>query len=88
MTRRAIKKWLRRAEDALREERFADAAGIYDEMLHRFEEETPSLLDHAGVIFGKVRALHGLDYEREAIAVAESAGDLLRIHAGLEKVAA
>jgi hypothetical protein len=77
MTRRAIKKALRRAEDALRVERFSEAANIYDDMLRAFEVERPSLLDHAATLYGKVRALHAMGRESEAAALAESAIDIL-----------
>lgn len=88
MARRAIKKALKRAEEHLREGRFADAAAVYDELLRRFEQEPPSLLDHAGVIYGKVRALHGLGDHQEAIAYAESAVEILSVHRPLTEVAA
>jgi hypothetical protein len=88
MTRRATKKALRKAEEAMICGRYADAAAVYDAMLKDFEDEFPSLLDHAAVIWGKVRALHGMGDEVAADELAESAVYLLSVHTMLEAVAA
>lgn len=68
--------------------RYGEAASIYDAMLKDFDEEFPSLLDHAAVIWGKVRALQGMGDEVEADELAESAVYLLSVHTMLEAVAA
>jgi hypothetical protein len=88
MTRRGTKKALRRAEEALRRGDYVEAVAIYDAMLNGFEEEAPSLLDHAAVIWGKVKALNALGDEQGATKVAESAVYVLSVHTLLEAAAA
>lgn len=88
MTRRGTKKALRKAEEALRNGQYQEAAAIYDAMLASFDEEFPSLLDHAAVIWGKVQAANGLDDEVGATKLAESAVYLLSVHTLLEATAA
>jgi hypothetical protein len=87
MSRRTIKKVLRRAEDAMREERYADAESIFRYLLDSFEASPPSLLDHAGAIYGLVRALHAQDESDRAIAVAESAARMLESRRAVELAA-
>lgn len=79
MSRRTIKKLLRRAEEAMLDERFADAEAIYRRMFDAFNDSAPSLLDHAGCIYGLVRALFLLNRDSEATALAESAIDVLSV---------
>lgn len=88
MTRRSTKKALKRAEIALREERYLDAAATYEYLLCSFAQETPSLLDHAAAIWGKVVALQALGKEREADWLAESAVEILSVHAPMHELAA
>lgn len=87
-SRSPIKKALRRAEDAIRERQFADAAEIYGRLLRSFEAEVPSLLDHAGALYGMILALRGLGDEKEANALADSAVEILSIHRNLTEIAA
>jgi hypothetical protein len=77
MTRRAIKKMLRRSEEAIREDRPGDAECIYRTLLEAFQTEPPSLLDHAAAIYGLVKSLHAQDETERAIAVAQSACSIL-----------
>lgn len=77
MARRATKKLLRRAEEALNERRLVEAERMYGELLTRFEQITPSLLDHAACVFGLIRTLYALDRDDDARAVAEDAHRLL-----------
>jgi hypothetical protein len=77
MSRRAIKKMLRRAEEAIRDERFDDAENIYRRMLDAFSITTPSLLDHAGAIWGLVQTLHYKNQPERAIQMAQEAGNII-----------
>lgn len=88
MTRRGTKKALRRAEEALRRGDYAEAVELYSAMLTGFEEEAPALLDHAAVIWGKVKALNALGDDTGATKLAESAVYLLSVHTLLEAAAA
>jgi hypothetical protein len=77
MTRRAVKKALRRAEEALQAQRYLEAHGIYAGLLMALEGSEVSLLDHAACIYGLVRALHALEQTQAAIDLAESAVERL-----------
>jgi hypothetical protein len=77
MSRRAIKKMLRRAEEAIRDERFDDAEIIYRRMLDAFSITTPSLLDHAGAIWGLVQTLHYKNQTERAIQLADEARNII-----------
>jgi hypothetical protein len=88
MTRRGTKKAFRKAEEALRNGQYEQAAAVYNAMLAGFDDEFPSLLDHAAVIWGKVQALNGMGDELGATQLAESAVFTLSVHTMLEAAAA
>lgn len=77
MTRRATKKMLRRAELAFSQERFHDAERTYRDMISRFQDSAPSLLDQAACLIGLIRTLYAMNRDSDAVVVAESAGDIL-----------
>ena len=73
MTRRATKKMLRRAEQALREQRCFEAEEIYMTLMNHFESEPPSLLDYVACVFGLIRTFYATNRDEEARALAYSA---------------
>jgi hypothetical protein len=77
MTRRAVKKALRRAEEALQAQRYLEAHSIYAGLLMMLEGSQTSLLDHAACIYGLVRTLHALEETQAAIDLADSAVERL-----------
>lgn len=83
MTRRAIKKLMRRAEEALSEERYRDAEVIYSSMLHEFRRETPSLLDHAACLFMLIQTLHAQGQTEQAIELSDRAPEIIAERAPL-----
>jgi hypothetical protein len=77
MRQRSIIKMLRRAEEALRDERALEGESIYRTLLEAFEEEQPSILEHAAAIYGLIRSLHAQGETERAITVAENACSIL-----------
>jgi len=88
MTRRSTKKAFRRAAEAIRNGNYADAVAVYDGMLTAFDYEFPSLLDHSGVLWGKIEALNAMGDFEAADDLANRAVFLLSVHTMLEAVAA
>ena len=87
MTRRAIKKALRRAEEAIREERFVDAERIYRGLFDAFNNARPSLLDHAACIYGLISTLALMQRTDDAINLSEAAVDILGARSDMQVAA-
>jgi type VI protein secretion system component VasF len=87
MSRRTIKKLLRRAEDAFRNECYAEDEGIYRSMLDRFQQSPPWLLDHAACLYGLIQTLHFSGQSERAQHLAAQAVEILTAHAKMEVAA-
>ena len=84
MTRRAIKKALRRAEEAIREERFVDAERIYRGLFDAFSISRPSLLDHAACIYGLISTLAIMQRTEDAIELSNAACEILEARKAMQ----
>jgi hypothetical protein len=77
MTRRAIKKLMRKAADAIAAGRYNDAEKIYLQLLNAFENGYGSLIDHAACIYLLSVALDGQERYDESLELTGFAGELL-----------
>jgi len=77
MTRRAIKKLMRKASDALIAARYHDAEKIYLQLLNAFDDGSGNLLDHAACIYLLSVALDGQQRYEESLELSGFASELL-----------
>lgn len=77
MTRKAIKRRLRRAEAVFFEDRYAEAELVYRSLLEKFQRSDPSFLDRVACIYGLIQSLHFQGETAEASALAQRASYLL-----------